>query len=154
MWKRVALSVGLSGSLLLPTHVRTVSAASDGLLEGVWQVDVGGRPVAGVYIFARTHYSMMVASTDRPDNVDTSKATADELRALWNPMLGNAGVYELTGNLVTIRPIVAKIPAVMKPGAYEVYEFRVENKTLMFTQRRNTRGPVENGATTKLVRVE
>jgi hypothetical protein len=154
MWKRVALSVGLSGSLLLPTHVRTVSAASEGPLEGVWQLDVAGRPVAGVYLFAHTHYSMMAASTDRPDNVDTSKATADELRSLWNPMLGNAGVYEVTGNLVTIRPIVAKIPAVMKPGAYEVYEFRVENNTLLLTQRRNTRGPVENGATTRLERVE
>jgi hypothetical protein len=154
MWKRVALSVGLTGSLLLTTHIPIVSAASDGPVEGVWQLDVPDRPVAGVYIFARTHYSMMAASTDRPDNVDTSKATADELRALWNPMLGNAGAYEVTGNLVTIRPIVAKIPAVMKPGAYEVCEFRVENKTLLFTQRRNTRGPVENGATTKLVRVE
>jgi len=154
MWKRVLLSVGLSGSLLLPTHVRMVTAASDGPLEGVWQVEAAGRPVAGMYIFARTHYSMIVASTDRPDSVDTSKATADELRALWNPMLGNAGVYETTGNLVTIRPIVAKIPAVMKPGAYEIYEFRVENNTLLLTQRRNTRGPVENGATTKLVRVE
>ena len=27
----------------------------------------------------------------------------------------------------TIRPIVAKIPVVMKPGAYEVYAFRVED---------------------------
>jgi hypothetical protein len=53
---------------------------------------------------------MMVASTDRPDMTDTSQATADELRALWNPMAANAGVYEVAGNLVTIRPIVAKIP--------------------------------------------
>jgi hypothetical protein len=97
---------------------------------------------------------MMAAATDRPDIVDTSKATADELRALWNPMLGNAGVYEVSGNLVTIRPVVAKIPVVMKPGAYEVYEFRVEGNALTLTQRRNVRGPVANGATTKLVRVE
>jgi hypothetical protein len=34
---------------------------------------------------------MMVASTDRPDIADTSQATADELRALWNPMVANAG---------------------------------------------------------------
>jgi hypothetical protein len=97
---------------------------------------------------------MMVASPDRPDITDTSQATADELRALWNPMVANAGVYEVEGNLVTIRPIVAKIPVVMKPGAYEVYAFRVEDKTLSLTQQRNVRGPVEGRAPTKLVRVE
>jgi hypothetical protein len=154
MWKRTVLSIGAFGLLVLPTHGRFVSAAPDHPLEGVWEVEQAGQPFAGVYIFAHTHYSMMVASTSRPEIADVSKATADELRALWNPMLGNAGVYEVTGDLVTIRPIVAKIPAVMKPGAYEVYAFRVEGSALFLTQRRNTRGPVENGATTKLVRVE
>jgi hypothetical protein len=88
------------------------------------------------------------------DITDTSQATADELRALWNPMIANAGVYEVEGKLVTIRPIVAKIPVVMKPGAYEVYAFTVEDKTLSLTQQRNVRGPVEGTATTKLVRLE
>jgi len=108
----------------------------------------------GVYIFTSRHYSMMVASPDRPDITDTTQATADELRALWNPMAANAGVYEVAGNLVTIRPIVAKIPVVMKPGAYEVYAFSVEDNTLSLTQQRNVRGPVEGRATTKLVRLE
>ena len=66
----------------------------------------------------------------------------------------NAGVYEVAGNLVTIRPIVAKIPVVMKPGAYEVYAFLVDNNTLSLTQQRNVRGPVEGRAATKLVRLE
>jgi hypothetical protein len=97
---------------------------------------------------------MMVASPDRPDITDTSQATADELRALWNPMAANAGVYEVAENLVTIRPMVAKIPLVMKPGAYEVYAFRVEENTLSLTQQRNVRGPVEGRTPTKLVRLE
>jgi hypothetical protein len=69
-------------------------------------------------------------------------------------MLANAGEYEIAGDLLTTRPIVAKIPVVMKPGAFEVYRFRVEGNTRTFTQIRNARGPVERGATTKLVRVE
>ena len=154
MRRCIVLSVGVVGLLLLPAHNRIINAAPDHPLEGVWQVEAAGRPVAGVYIFAHTHYSMMAASTDRPDNVDVAKASADDLRALWNPMLGNAGVYEVTGDLVTIRPIVAKFPVVMKSGAYEVYAFRVEGNTLSLTQRRNVRGPVENGGTTQLVRVE
>jgi hypothetical protein len=96
---------------------------------------------------------MMFASTDRPDIADAAKATADELLAM-SPMAANAGVYEVTENLVTIRPIVAKIPVVMKPGAYEVYAFQVQNNTLSLTQQRNVRGPVEGRATTKLVRLE
>jgi hypothetical protein len=155
MWRRVALSVALGGLVIVPAHTRFLSAAADNPLQGVWRVvDQAGQPGAGVYIFTSRHYSMMVASTDRPDITDTSQATADELRALWNPMAANAGVYEILGNLVTIRPIVAKIPVVMKPGAYEVYAFRVEGNTLSLTQQRNVRGPVEGRAATKLVRLE
>ena len=60
---------------------------------------------------------MVLAATDRPDIADTSKATADELRATWGPLLANAGTYEVSGDLITIHPFVAKIPVVMKPGA-------------------------------------
>jgi hypothetical protein len=155
MWRRVALGVTLGGLLIVAAPTRFVSAAGDSRLQGAWRVvDQAGRPGAGVYIFTSRHYSMMVASADRPDIVDTSQATADELRALWNPMAANAGVYEVEGNLVTIRPIVAKIPVVMKPGAYEVYAFDIEGDTLSLTQQRNVRGPVEGRAPTKLMRVE
>jgi hypothetical protein len=141
--------------VIVPAHTRFIGAAADNPLQGVWRVvDQAGRPGPGIYLFTSKHYSMMVASADRPDITDTSQATADELRALWNPMVANAGVYELQGNLVTIRPIVAKIPVVMKPGAYEVYAFHVENNTLSLTQQRNVRGPVEGRAPTKLVRLE
>src|SRR5713226_8349950 len=98
-----------------------------------------------MYMFTSTHYSMIAANTDRPNISDASKATADELRATWGPMLANAGAYEIEGDLLTIRPIVAKIPVVMKPGAYEVYRFRVEGSTLSLTHVRNVRGPVERG---------
>ena len=150
-----ALTIAALGSLvLLPTQTRTAHAAGNPL-QGAWQVmDASGKS-AGLYIFTATHYSMMVASTERPDIADLSKATADEVRALYAPMTGNAGTYEIDGNAVTIRPIVAKIPIVMKPGANEVYGFRIEDNTLFLTQQRNARGVVvQNGKTTRLVRVE
>jgi Lipocalin-like domain len=156
MFRRAVLVIALGGLFLLPTHAGIVSAAADQPLEGVWQVmDVGGQPAAGVYIFTGKHYSIMFATTDRPQIDDTGKATADELRAMWGPMAANAGTYEVSGNLVTIRPIVAKTPVVMKPGANEVYAFRVEGKMLSFTQRRNARGvTVQSAPTTRLIRVE
>jgi hypothetical protein len=136
--------------------MRIVSAAPGHPLEGVWKVvDIGGQSVAGLYIFTSKHYSIMFATTDRPQVDDTSKATADELRALWGPMAANAGEYEISGNLITIKPVVAKIPVVMKPGANEVYAFKIEGNTLSLTQQRNARGvTVQNAPTVRLVRVE
>jgi hypothetical protein len=150
MVRRTALVLVLGGLLFFPTHSRIARAAASPL-QGAWQVTDGR---AGLYIFAGTHYSMMAAATDRPDITDLSKATREELLALYGPMLGNAGAYDIDGNLVTIRPVVAKIPVVMKGGAYEVYEFKIDGNTLSLTQRRNVRGPVQNGATTRLTRVE
>jgi hypothetical protein len=94
---------------------------------GAWQLDSEQAAQAGLYLFTPTRYSMVLTATDRPDITDTSKATADELRAIWGPLLANAGTYEISGDLITIHPLVAKIPVVMKPGANEVYQFRHPN---------------------------
>lgn len=153
MLKPAAITLAFA-VLFVPTHL--VSAAANGPLEGAWQVlDVGGRPVAGLYIFTGAHYSMMFATKDRPQIDDANKATADELRAMWGPIAANAGTYEVSGNLVTIKPIVSKIPIVMKEGANEVYAFRVEGNILSLTQRRNARGvTVQNANTIRLMRAE
>jgi len=155
MVKRAVMFIALGVLVLLPTtHARSVSAATNPL-QGVWQImDPSGR-TAGLYIFAGTHYSMMAATTDRPEIADLNKATADEMRALYGPLAANAGVYEIDGSAITIRPVVAKFPVVMKPGANEVYGFRIEDNVLFLTQQRNALGVVvPNGTTRRLVRVE
>jgi len=152
MFKRILVAM-VVGMFLLPTTGSKTMTAAENALQGAWQVNASSG-MAGIFIFSGKHYSMMAASTERPDITDLSKATADEVRALYGPMIGNAGVYEIAGNQVTIRPVVAKIPVVMKPGAYEVYEFRIESNTLTLTQRRNVRGPVERGNVWTLMRVE
>lgn len=110
--------------------------------------------MSGLFIFAGTHYSMTGVSPDRPEVADVSEATADEICSLYNPMIANTGVFEIVGNQVTLRPIAAKIPVVMKPGAYEVYEFKIDGRTLTLAERRNARGPVEQGNVWTLTRVE
>jgi hypothetical protein len=151
MLKRIlaAMVVGMFLTALGPK----IMTAAENPLQGAWQVN-SSSGMAGIFIFSGKHYSMMAASTERPDITDLSKATADEVRALYGPMIGNAGVYDIAGNQVTIHPVVAKIPVVMKPGAYEVYEFKIENNNLTLTQRRNVRGPVERGTVWTLTRVE
>jgi hypothetical protein len=152
MLKRIVIVTFIGMSVLASSPLRMVRAA-DNPLQGAWQV-TNANGMTGIFIFSAKYYSMMAASTERPEITDLSKATADEVRALYGPMIGNAGAYEISGNQVTIRPVVAKIPLVMKPGAYEVYEFMIEGRTMTLTQRRNVRGPVERGTVWTLTRVE
>jgi hypothetical protein len=151
MWRRLLLGAAVVAAVLFSVKSRSAHAAGSPLV-GVWRVDAGPS-AAGLYIYTPTHYSMMAASTARPEITDAT-ATADELRADWGPMLANSGSYDISGDLITIHPIAAKFPVVMKPGAYEVYRFKIEGDTLMLTQVRNVRGPVEKGGTTRLLRVE
>jgi hypothetical protein len=98
---------------------------------------------------------MVLAAKDRPDIAEIGKATADELRTVFGPLLANTGTYDVSGDLITIHPIAAKFPVVMKPGANEVYRFRIEGTMLTLQQVRNARGvSVESAATLKFVRVE
>jgi len=142
-------------TILAVLALSNTAFAAESPLVGAWQLDAGQAGQAGLYLFTPTRYSMMLASTERPDIADTGKATADELRALWGPMLANSGVYEVSGDLITIHPIAAKFPVVMKPGATEVYRFRIDGKTLTLQQVRNARGiAVEQAAIFKFVRVD
>jgi hypothetical protein len=95
------------------------------------------------------------AEGQRPSPSDAAKATADELRAAWGPFFGEAGTYELTnGNVITMRPTVAKDAAAMTHGAFFTRTFRMQGDTLWVTDQRNERGPIANPMTAKLIRVE
>ena len=155
MLNRMTRWTWAANSLLILMMAGGAASATDSPLVGVWQLDAGPAAQAGLYIFTPTHYSMVLAATNRTDIADTSKATADELRAYWGPLLANAGTYDIAGDLLTIHPIAAKFPVVMKPGANEVYRFRVEGKTLTLQQVRNARGvAVAQAAALKFIRVE
>ena len=96
--------------ILLATAFSTAFAV-DSPLVGAWQLDPGQSGQAALYLFTATRYSMVLAAIDRPDIADMSKATADELRAIWGPLLANAGTYEVSGDLITIHPLVARFPS-------------------------------------------
>jgi hypothetical protein len=84
-----------------------------------------------------------------------TKASADELRAAWGPFVGEAGTYEVTSdNQITMRPIAAKNPAAMGPGAFITYSYKLDGNTMWVTQQRNQNGPFANPVTVKVVRVE
>jgi hypothetical protein len=137
-------------------------------IQGVWrvaEVTIAG-PQARTIAFAERpnltiitarHYSRVEVQADgpRPIPADVTKASADELRAVWGPFVAEAGTYEVTtGNLITMRPIASKNPAVMGPGVFIAYSYKLDGDTMSMTQQRNQNGPFANPVTFKLVRVE
>jgi hypothetical protein len=136
-------------------------------IQGVWHVveaTITG-PAARTISFAERpnltiitakHYSRVEVQADAPRPVlaDVAKASADELRAAWGPFVAEGGTYEIAGNLITMRPIASKNPAVMGPGVYITYSYRLEGDSLWLTQQRNQGGPFPNPFSFKAVRIE
>jgi hypothetical protein len=154
----------LFGMALIPT-LSVVGQSKRGSLEGVWravQVTHGGpqaitiTPGPNLAIFAARHYSRIDVHTEKPRPVleNPATATAEQLREVWGPVVAEAGTYELTDNLMTLRPIVAKNPAAMAPTVSIVYSYKLEGNTLTLTAQRDLNGPVTNPFTVKLTRIE
>jgi hypothetical protein len=156
-----ALSVGLMTSHGIGAQPTRES------VQGVWRVveaNIPG-PAARTIAFAERpnltiitarHYSRVEVQADgpRPILANVATASADELRAAWGPFVSEAGTYETAGNVITMRPIASKNPAVMGPGVFITYSYKLEGDTLLLTQQRNQAGPFANPFTLKLVRVE
>ena len=137
-------------------------------LQGVWQaveVTIPGpvkrtitvpEPRPNLTTITARHYSRVQVEAEgaRPAVADVTKATADDLRAAWGPFYAEAGTYEVTGNMITLRPVAAKNPAAMTPGAFTTWSFTLESNTLRVTAAQNQNGPIAHPPTITLVRVE
>jgi len=137
-------------------------------LQGVWQtveIAIGGPnprtitpadPRSFLTIFTARHYSQTEVQSDGPRPVipDTAKATADELRAVWGPVVAEAGTYEISGDTITMHPAASKSPGAMAAGALIVSTFKIDGNTLWIAQQRNQAGPYAAPVTFKLTRVE
>lgn len=135
-------------------------------IEGVWraaEVRLGGpngltiAPVEpNLDIITAKHYSRVEihGGGPRPNVADATKATADELRQAWGPVIAEAGSYEMRDNTLTMHPVVAKNPAAMAAGVFATYTYRLAGDTLWLTPQSDQRGPVANPPTIKLTRVE
>jgi hypothetical protein len=138
-------------------------------LQGVWQavaVTMPGpvkqtirvpEPRANLTMITARHFSRMQVEGEgaaRPAVADVTKASADDVRAAWGPFYAEAGTYEITGHVITLKPIVAKNAAAMMPGAFTAWSFTLEGNTLRVTAAENQNGPIANPPTITLVRVE
>jgi hypothetical protein len=163
--KRYLLLLLGAGLLTSPAVAGQTQSQS---IQGVWQaveVTIPGatprtltipEPRPNLTVLTAKHYSRVQVEAEgpRPVIADVTKATADELRAAWGPFAAEAGTYEITGNLITLRPVAAKNAAGMVPGAFTTWSYRLDGSTLWVTAERNQNGPIANPVTVKSVRVE
>jgi hypothetical protein len=156
-----ALAIGLIAAQSVAAQPARAS------IQGVWRIveaktsGPGARTLAfgerpNLTIFTGKHYSRVEVQADgpRPLLVDVAKATADELRTVWGPFVGEAGTYELADGTITMRPIASKNPAIMGPGVFITYSYTLDGNTLSLLQQRNQSGPFPYPFGLKLTRVE
>jgi hypothetical protein len=145
-----------------------VAQSSPRTIQGVWQIveaaisgpqartiPFAGRPT--ITIITAKHYSRVEVQADGPRPIlpDVAKASADELRAVWGPVVAEAGTYELAlDGTITMRPIASKNPAIMGPGVFITYSYKLDGDSLTLTQVRNQAGPYANPFSLKFTRVE
>lgn len=157
-----ALVVALTAGAIVTAGAEQQNTAFQGAWRAVEVVipgPAGGtfRPEATLSIFHGRHYSRVEVQADQPRTplANPSTASADELRAVWGPFVGEGGTFELSGgNTITMQATVAKNPAAMVKGAVSVYTYKRDGNTLTLTQVRTHAGPSPYPATITLTRVE
>ena len=133
-------------------------------LDGAWRVvevmstgPAGARtlgdPQPGLLLFTEGHYSYTLVNGDQPrPRPPGGLATAEQLLAAWSPFAANAGTFELDGDRMIRRPIVAKSPDAMGPGIFNEYTFRLAADTLWITTVGTETGPSRNPTTVRYER--
>ncbi len=139
-------------------------------LTGTWRASeiqttgpnarTNGSPQPGLYIFTGGHYSIVAVSSQapRPDvgnrPQDDPNLTVAQLLAAWGPFAAHSGTYEISGDSVTLRPVVAKNAGIMTRHEFIVFSFKLEGGKLSLTPLRDSNGPLAGAPTTTLTRIE
>ena len=132
-------------------------AQSAGSLKGAWKVvavtaadgKADTAPQPGLYVFTGTHYSIQRVNSARPATAGVSSPDKDRLAA-YDAFTANTGTYEVKGNTLTTKPLVAKNPSVM--GTTGQSELRFEGTSVVHVTSPNPGGVGKT--TVKLQRVE
>ena len=160
----------LAASLVVVPLVLTAQSRSAPSFAGAWRVtevvvtganaSTNRSPQPGMMLFTGRHYSTVTVNASEARNPlpplkDPAKPSEAELReryAHWNPVTAQAGTYEVKGNMLITRPVVAKNQGVAE-GPPLAREFMLDGNTLTLIQR-SAAGQPQAVTTTKLTRLE
>jgi hypothetical protein len=165
--RRTAVAAGVLAGLSIGVGrlVGFAQSASTPDIVGVWRISEvtepdgrkGTDPQPSLGIFTPRYYSQNAVTSEapRPELPPADKQTDKQLADAFGPFRGQAGTYEIKGNEITYRTIVAKNPSAMRPGNFVTDTFRMEGKDMLFLTRKATdAGPARRPTTWKLTRLE
>ena len=141
----IASMILLSACGPRPDAAATAETAAPGNpVEGAWRVTAevapdgtpNASPQPSLYIFSPPYYSIArVNGTEArplwPDGATRADLSDAQVRATFNPYTSNSGEFELKGDTLVIRPMVALSPNFMSGGA-DTVTFQVNGDTLVF----------------------
>jgi hypothetical protein len=117
----------------------TIPAEVGSPLQGVWRILEGestdtaaARSIdpPSVYIFTDSYYSIMRVIGGQPrQRFAAATATDAEKLTAYDTFIANSGSYEVTGDMITMRPLVAKNPSFMDGGS-DRFQYRTAGDTL------------------------
>jgi hypothetical protein len=118
--------------------IRATAQTPSDSLKGAWQVSElaegpgspGTSPFPSLLLFTGRHYSMMAIVGPRPKFAPGQATDADKL-ATYDAFAGHSGSYEISGNTVTLHPMVSKNEYMI--GTTPRAEFKVQGNTLTWT---------------------
>lgn len=153
-----------------PSETPPAAQSARERLQGAWQVmdlaagagvdgtDDAVRPgpdwwaPPGLLLFAGDHYSYTLVTRPRPE-MPRGIASSTDLLEVWSPFTANAGTFEVAGDTLTRRPMVAKNPDAMGAGVFNRYTFRMRGDTLWITTVGTETGPARNPTTVRYQRL-
>ena len=90
---------------------------------------------------------------DRADTRGYHECTADELRAVWGPFVGEAVRTKFRGQCDHHAPYRREKPGGDEVGAFTTWSYKRDGNTMWVTARANQNGPVD-AVTVKAIRIE
>lgn len=166
--KKLVIVLGIT--LMTTSWVRAQSTPVPQIgVQGVWRVaeitTTGAnaatirQPQPGLWIFTVSHFSIVRVNSDKPrpnlSAAEESNASTAELLAVYgNAFTAMAGAYELTGDRLTTRAMVATRNGPMSPGSFQTFSIALEGSNLVLTNVETNQGLVANPTAWKLIRLE
>jgi hypothetical protein len=143
--RRLIETTLLLGLCVLALTATTVYGQTKNPLVGAWKVtEIANpkgppltNPQAGMYLFTEKHYSAVRLNGEKPlpSYPSNDVATDADKVAVFNILYMNTGGYTVSGNMLTLSPMVAKSAFAMAPGRTLQYEYAVDGNVLTLVQK-------------------
>ena len=145
------VALGILAAVLLASP--TPGVGQEGTpVEGAWVVtswtspdgDTNAEPQPGLFVFTKTHYSIMfVPGSEARAQYTGEQMTDADMLAAYTTVTANSGRYEVSGNELTTRAYVAKNPNYMGgwPENAATYTFEIDGEGMLHLTWGSDAGP-------------